>query len=940
MARTAINRFELANALYKNGVVSFYTVAAGVKTSVLATLYASPTPSNTAQLANPQKLDSRGKLKQPVYADVPVIATIEGVSVPTHDTGVISPAPIFRVNTTTGELEYSFDGGVSWTSTGNPAGQFLPVADAQNTVDASKGAGLIGFTYALGYAAGTIGKWLKDLATSAGASFIGYIQSGAGAVARTLTQRIQSLPLRNDFTLASDWRSAVADIADPQLSQEQIENLQDDLGAISSSVGTDSLGIPFTDPSAIVAPNVTNLADPDVTDSQLPATADHLHRVYNSGGGALNAQSPSTLGTFAVTKKYNVTAGTEYTVSLHNAPVEFLLYFVSGGEFLCFYNTDESHHSNLTAAQFTRAADARSAVFTVPAGAERVAFNLRNSVLFSNTDPMTEEAVEQCLLNVMINEGATALPFAPFNDGTLTATSDTFDPEQESVIEVVKQGEFFYIRADCQLSEDKDVVWRVRVNHAASYNAVNSKTGIVDFYGIRFIDKDDEATVSAFNQSMDVHNVGMDESCPIKLNSMFLAGTHGVIGYKATAVAHGKANEDVGSIWDDGIDEWVLYYIDSADAVTFVRRYSGASDEWTISTQDFGSGTLTHVSGATNTGDVTVTASAQAQVIPIIRGYLAELRVDDVPISDDGTYKGERVTLGEVYSLLNAALQQDYLIAEVGAASPDLDNADIGEQVRFYYEFEWNLFGAMSIRTAQGVKDNYRRAANIDYWGGLQLQRLSLVGDVPSGMHDEVHLYVPEIAPVDGYDLEAVADITSNAANVVLPRTSCDDPDDPASHFCLIGKDSGGVTLSGHLFGYSREEGNGVPATRAAKVDTVLLFSAAEKMYPFAVDGAAGDAAEGDVESVTAFRAPFMPTDADLTVPGVVVTMSGETYVYITAHQTLTQKSVAIPDKYTGKAVTTVKGHANVTVHSTFVSAAAIIISVSSGYGDVVLRLG
>jgi hypothetical protein len=58
----------------------------------------------------------------------------------------------------------------------------------------SSGAGLIGFLYSATYAAGTIGKWLKDLAGSAGASVIGFIQAGAGAVLRTVQDWLRDRP--------------------------------------------------------------------------------------------------------------------------------------------------------------------------------------------------------------------------------------------------------------------------------------------------------------------------------------------------------------------------------------------------------------------------------------------------------------------------------------------------------------------------------------------------------------------------------------------------------------------------------------------------------------------------------------------------------------------------------------------------------------------------
>lgn len=94
-SRTAIQDFSTANKIYTNATVSFYTVLNGAKTSTLATLYSSLT--GATELANPQTLDSYGKLKQPVYIDEPVIATVTGLgNTPDHDTGIIGYIAVLR----------------------------------------------------------------------------------------------------------------------------------------------------------------------------------------------------------------------------------------------------------------------------------------------------------------------------------------------------------------------------------------------------------------------------------------------------------------------------------------------------------------------------------------------------------------------------------------------------------------------------------------------------------------------------------------------------------------------------------------------------------------------------------------------------------------------------------------------------------------------------
>jgi hypothetical protein len=628
-------------------------------------------------------------------------------------------------------------------------------------------------------------------------------------------------------------------------------------------------------------------------------------------------------------------ANTTYTLSIHGAPGGTYLH--TNG-FLQFYNADGSLHSYITTGfNPLPAALPRQITFTTPAAAVSVAPNMRNTTDFSAATPVTAAHVDLVSAATMLNEGASALSFAAYSGGVYTAAAADFNPVETGQITVARQGSELYIRAGAQQSTAYDVVWRLDVGRALDRSRL-IQSQVVDFRGIRFIAKSTTAisTIAAFNTSTLVHFGGFDEACPIRLNSMYLGGSHGVIGYRLTAAAHGKANADVGSIWSDGTSNWVMMLIDTTGTLSFVRRYTGTQDKWSIATSAPSSLNFTHVSGATNTGAITASASAQIQMHPIITDYVVNVRLDDTAITADGVYAGARLIIGETYALINAAAQQDALIAAVGAVTPNYTSAK--QQVRFAYVYEWNQWGAMSVRAGHGVKDAYRRSAATDYWGGIQLQRLALPADSTPGMQSAVCLYVPSVSVVSGYNFQSVADITANAAEIRIPRTSCTNPADPASHFALIGKDSGGVAVSGHLFGYSRDVGLGVPAARAAKVNDVLFFSSAEKMYPTAVDFAAGDAAVGNNDLVTAFRAPFLPTDTDLTVPGVIVSMDGKDYVYITAHQTLTNTAVAIPSELNGRTVEVLSTGGTISVGSTVVAGSQVLIDVT-GYGDAVLRL-
>jgi hypothetical protein len=71
--------------------------------------------------------------------------------------------------------------------------------DVTNSTDPTQGSGGIPFNASLAYGAGSIGRWLKDLANSVGSTLIGFIQAGVGAVTRTLQDKLRESVDVTDF---------------------------------------------------------------------------------------------------------------------------------------------------------------------------------------------------------------------------------------------------------------------------------------------------------------------------------------------------------------------------------------------------------------------------------------------------------------------------------------------------------------------------------------------------------------------------------------------------------------------------------------------------------------------------------------------------------------------------------------------------------------------
>lgn len=67
------------------------------------------------------------------------------------------------------------------------------------SLSAGAGAGLVGFNSALVYGANTVGKFLQNIASAVGATFVGFTQNGVGAILRSVYDKLFELPTAEDF---------------------------------------------------------------------------------------------------------------------------------------------------------------------------------------------------------------------------------------------------------------------------------------------------------------------------------------------------------------------------------------------------------------------------------------------------------------------------------------------------------------------------------------------------------------------------------------------------------------------------------------------------------------------------------------------------------------------------------------------------------------------
>lgn len=697
-------------------------------------------------------------------------------------------------------------------------------------------------------------------------------------------------------------------------------------------------------------PEVTspNLADPARIDPALPTSADQRWRYYGNIAGNMVAQNEATQGIFGVMKRLPVTPGQQYTHSLKQGPSNFVHYPLSGTSLL-FLKADGT--TRILESASVSGLNTHTVTFTAPAEAAWWLGTIRNFTNYGNGvgAGLTSTAIEQVESAAMFNTGATALDYEPYAPaGARAPDLARFAPASNAPITLEIRSDYTYVGRAAGASATYDVVDRLLTNEQPAMTAPNvaSKTGIIDFQGRRRILKDRRGRymVADFDSGT-VLTIGTDERTPIRINGVFLGAGHKINGYRITLAAHGKTNEDIGSTYTDGASKlWMIVAIGSASELTIVASNTGAADKWAIGGNLTGT-TLTHAANGTNTAPMTgfVAAATFGSTPPIIRNLTKTIYADDVEVSAEGVYPCSTLRMVESYEIMNAASQLAYLQAHAGTATdPDYTNAAIDTQVVITDVHEWDRYGArVTTRMAKTVQA-YRRTAfgsPGDYLQATQAQPAALTGDSQPGIATKKIFYIPRLSSaVGGYDLSARADVTSNAATVVIPRSAAEDPDNPPDYMASIGADSGG-DLHGYIMGQRHNAGLGKPALRGTATDTLWFFSSAEKLYGVAKDAAAGDAVAGDIDVIVGFIAPWAEADDDLTVPGVLVPNgSGGYYCYIATTETLSAKAVALPVELAGWSVKEDLSNPNVTLLTDAVTKDGVYISTTGG--DVILEIG
>ncbi|HWQ76868.1 MAG TPA: hypothetical protein VN441_16295 [Syntrophomonas sp.] len=405
-----------------------------------------------------------------------------------------------------------------------------------------------------------------------------------------------------------------------------------------------------------------------------------------------------------------------------------------------------------------------------------------------------------------------------------------------------------------------------------------------------------------------------DDITPLQFNFGYVGGNHGYNHIdQITATGHGKVVQDIGSVWTINGKNYLILDIVDANTLKTIQDYSGTP---TFPADNLGStsGTLAHVSGATNTEDIVYTAKTTLQLTPNTNNKSVALVLDGKEIEDDGVYFGDKFDLVEKYNIINIRSLQTYLKANVGGSiKPNLADDSLAPGITVTNIFTHGRNGSLTVKTGY------------EMFIGVASVILGAVQSMKIGSK----AYIPGVGVVAGKDMSTV--VTQEGNTLEFINTAWLDANNPPYRFHQFNDDlSKGIAL-----GYNTGFGMAKPITRKTGTKAGAYSGENKKMYPYCRFG--GTLSAGNYLEVVSFRVPLRIIDSDATCL-YWYWLGNDIYLAFDYHQSI-DKTIELPSYMAGMKIEQLDVHANTTIQGEIVSAKGIKVKVINNYGYGVLRL-
>ena len=404
-----------------------------------------------------------------------------------------------------------------------------------------------------------------------------------------------------------------------------------------------------------------------------------------------------------------------------------------------------------------------------------------------------------------------------------------------------------------------------------------------------------------------------DDAAPLRADNATIGANH---GYSRTEITgtHGKTAADVGSVWTDGSEQFVLIDVASPTVISVTAR----SDNSGMREPQ-----LTHVSGATNTAVIDAASKTYKQWYPVIKNRTLKTLVDGVHISLDNaaTYAYEDcVAFHESYEIMAKTDMVEWVIAN---GKKQLDSYDAAPSILCNYSYVFDVDGGCTIYASITA---YKSIPFADWM--LTQSTVLTTGNVS--------YYVPKTVEFTQdsttYDFSKLQPVSAPLeSSIYFDAAKNEVGANPVDR--LIQLSDGVAYATGYLPLLDT-----APDVRTTNASNKFLEvrNNSLKVYPRVIDGLKTTLEAGDSYAAIAYR-KYFERDNKRTAKYIVRSNIAD-YLYLDWHSAKTD-IIELPDDLIGRNFTVHEKSSNVTLLSKFATNnIAVKVDSTKNYGYLVLR--
>ena len=309
-----------------------------------------------------------------------------------------------------------------------------------------------------------------------------------------------------------------------------------------------------------------------------------------------------------------------------------------------------------------------------------------------------------------------------------------------------------------------------------------------------------------------------------------------------------KVTADLGSVWTDGANEFVLLRIVDS-RLLFSMPYVEGANGVTVPVVN-PTANLTHVRNATNTQTIAITGSRNSQLYPSTGSVVSQYKADGNLITEDGDYNADEIVVVDSYDILDYKSIVEWAKNNVGKDYANSRNSIDGvlrmSNTYTYYEPGKCLttHSMYALKTVQMGRTGVLQSVALQH---------------PTSA---VYRYVHNVDTVNGINFKSPINLADYNTTCYVLREHLIDNTKPVDRYVdYIG--SGSNKLIAFSMGHVIDKTNSKQSDRMANVPGVLWdFRSTKKSYPTVLENKILQV--GDYYSFQGYRDYYIPKSSAL----------------------------------------------------------------------------